>query len=59
MKLIGDDAGLRELLVPVVNSLGLELVYTTMLETSQSEIAACLDVLLECLRDGSGAPGHV
>ena len=52
MKLIGDDAGLRELLVPVVNSLGLELVYTTMQETSQSEIAACLDVLLECLRDG-------
>ena len=52
MKLIGNDAGLRDVLVPVVNDLGLELVYTTILETSKAEIAACLGVLLECLRDG-------
>ena len=52
MKLIGNDAGLRDVLVPVVNDLGLELVYTTILETSKAEIAACLEVLLECLRDG-------
>ena len=52
MKLVGNDAGLRDVLVPIVNDLGLELVYTTMLETSQAEIAACLEILLECLRDG-------
>ena len=52
LKLIGDDEGLRNILVPVVNDIGLSLVYTTMLDTSRAEILACLDFVLECLREG-------
>ena len=50
-KLMGDEAGMRNVLIPVVNDLGLSLVYTTMLETSQRELVACFECLLSCLRE--------
>lgn len=49
-RLTGNKTAMRDLLIPEVNRLGLELVYTSMLETSQMEIVAGLHFLLECLR---------